>query len=80
MAAGQAHKVVQIEGQITAIVKALRAVCGHLRSWQVGTQALPNCRCVSDVISSLNSTNVGSWTLLHLHRSPSLGGMWIQAL
>ncbi|CAL8468952.1 g8493 [Coccomyxa elongata] len=45
VAAGQAHKVVQIEGQITAIVKALRAVCGHLRSWQARSQgAQPGSR------------------------------------
>jgi hypothetical protein len=34
--AGQAHKVVQIEGQITATMKAVRGVCVQLRAWQVG--------------------------------------------
>jgi hypothetical protein len=32
---GAAHKVVQIEGPITAIMKALRALCGLLRGCQV---------------------------------------------
>ncbi len=36
VAAGQVHKVVQIEGPITATVKAVRAVCAQLRAWQVG--------------------------------------------
>ena len=34
--AGQAHKVVQIEGPITATMKAVRGVCAQLRAWQVG--------------------------------------------